>query len=158
MVLRNINKLWNWKNDKRLVFFILEREREKEGERERERERECEWVMKKEGKDGNFEALTNGDYEEQVSSSRFSSLLESRDRDYLLTSTGLQVLFLSLHIKFALWGKLKFSLIYIYITSIVVLASFIMGYYIWVWSIDSNFCSKFFVCVVYAYFWPNSII
>ncbi|KAK7855861.1 probable nucleoredoxin 2 isoform X1 [Quercus suber] len=47
--------------------------------------------MKKEGKDGNFEALTNGDYEEQVSSSRFSSLLESRDRDYLLTSTGLQV-------------------------------------------------------------------
>ena len=58
--------------------------------------------MKKEGKDGNFEALTNGDYEEQVSSSRFSSLLESRDRDYLLTSTGLQVLFLSLHIKFAL--------------------------------------------------------
>ncbi|XP_075639723.1 putative nucleoredoxin 2 isoform X1 [Castanea sativa] len=47
--------------------------------------------MKKEGKDGNFEALTNGDYEEQVSSSRFSSLLESKDRDYLLTSTGLQV-------------------------------------------------------------------
>ncbi|XP_050267750.1 probable nucleoredoxin 2 isoform X1 [Quercus robur] len=47
--------------------------------------------MKKEGKDGNFEALTNGDYEEQLSSSRFSSLLESRDRDYLLSSTGLQV-------------------------------------------------------------------
>ena len=87
MVLRNINKLW--KNDKRLVFSYL-----KERERKRERVRE----MKKEGKDGNFEALTNGDYEEQVSSSRFSSLLESRDRDYLLSSTGLQVLFLSLSI------------------------------------------------------------
>ena len=87
MVLRNINKLW--KNDKRLVFSYL-----KERERKRERVRE----MKKEGKDGKFEALTNGDDEEQVSSSRFSSLLESRDRDYLLSSTGLQVLFLSLSI------------------------------------------------------------
>lgn len=40
-------------------------------------------------KDG-FQALTNGDHEE-FSSSRFSSLLESKDRDYLLSSTGAQV-------------------------------------------------------------------
>jgi hypothetical protein len=50
----------------------------------------------KEMKDG-FQALTNGDHEE-FSSSRFSSLLESKDRDYLLSSTGAQVLSLSLYV------------------------------------------------------------
>lgn len=60
-------------------------------ERER-REKESDEEMK-----DDFQALVlNGD-SQQLSSSRFSSLLASKDRDYLLSPTGAQVLSLSLH-------------------------------------------------------------
>ncbi|XP_018808138.2 probable nucleoredoxin 2 [Juglans regia] len=65
-------------------------------ERERERESVCLCVgvrvMKQEAKDMNddFRAMLNGD-SGQVSSSRISSLLASKDRDYLLSSNGAQV-------------------------------------------------------------------
>lgn len=53
--------------------------------------------MKQEAKEMNddFRAMLNGD-SGQVSSSRISSLLASKDRDYLLSSNGAQVLSLSL--------------------------------------------------------------
>lgn len=58
-------------------------------ERER-REKESDEEMK-----DDFQALVlNGD-SQQLSSSRFSSLLASKDRDYLLSPTGAQVLSLS---------------------------------------------------------------
>jgi hypothetical protein len=65
-------------------------------EKEREFVRESDEEMK-----DDFQALvlnTNGD-SQQLSSSRFSSLLASKDRDYLLSPTGAQVLSLSLSLS-----------------------------------------------------------
>lgn len=73
------------------VFILKEREIRREIERELVRQSD------EEMKD-DLEALAlNGD-PQQVSSSRFSSLLASKDRDYLLSPNGAQVLSHSLSV------------------------------------------------------------
>ena len=59
---------------------------------EREREREREREMRKETTElkDNIRALLNGDISEN---SKFSSLLASKDRDYLISPNGNQVFF-----------------------------------------------------------------
>jgi len=81
------------------VFVLKERER---GRRETERElvRESDEEMK-----DDFQALPLNGESQQLSSSRFSSLLASKDRDYLISSTGAQVLSppLSLSLSLSPW-------------------------------------------------------
>ncbi|KAK3424958.1 hypothetical protein EUGRSUZ_F01693 [Eucalyptus grandis] len=68
----------------------LERERERERERQEVEEMNSEGADRDDETTSRVEVTSNG-HAEKVSSSRFTSLLASKDRDYLLSPTGSQV-------------------------------------------------------------------
>ena len=97
-------KLWK---DPPYCFQVLRREKERQcvwgraREREREREMRQEVTQKddKNKEDDDLEACRSGEVEVVSSGSRYLSLLTSKERDFLLSPTGTQVLSLSLSLS-----------------------------------------------------------
>lgn len=116
--------------------------------------------------DNLVQTLTNGD-SEKISTSRFSSLLASKDRDYLLSSTEAeadQVSFLFLSLAFSFYGRNISSIPWVSASCTT-------------WFIHGLFSSLLSICSLYlqylifqckfscgsemkacTHFWPNSLM